>query len=153
MYFYRCVVAAPGPATRTATATSTATAAPVVATRTATSTATAAPGPATRTATATSTATAAPPGGGGGGVPNDNVANAAPLQLGVGVGGSSVGATTQAGEPGAAKATLWYTFTTAVAGQYTLNTGGSAFDTSIAVYRYAGGAAFGGLVAVSVRKF
>ena len=68
------------------------------------------------------------------------VSSRATLTTGTAVSGSNVAATFQANEPALSGAsattrqTVWYTWTAASAGTYTVSTAGSSFDTVLGVY-------------------
>ncbi|HMN96441.1 MAG TPA: hypothetical protein PKC43_11285, partial [Phycisphaerales bacterium] len=92
--------------------------------------------------------------GGGGGVPNDNCANALPIALGA-TAFSTIGATTDGPAlPGTCEEgfglsfvnDIWYVFTATQTGNLTVSTCGTAtYDTRLAAYQ--GTACFGPLVA------
>lgn len=69
---------------------------------------------------------------------NDNLENAQPLQDGVPVTGASDQATREAGEPEHANVSgdksVWYTWTSTEEGTVTVDTSGSSYDTTLAVY-------------------
>jgi len=69
---------------------------------------------------------------------NDNLANATPLTGETNfVTGSNVGATRQPGEPNHADVggySVWWSWTSPITGSVSIDTGGSAFDTLLAVY-------------------
>ena len=78
-------------------------------------------------------------GSGGGSPPNNNFANRQTLTgSGGSVSGSSVGATSEAGEPNhvgfSPSASVWYSWTAPTGSNVTIDTIGSDFDTLLAVY-------------------